>query len=210
MNTYYVSPGRNCKKKKKVLLDLALEEKSSWSNITDISQSALQADWYPDSKSGFSKLCVSTSHSHHPETMSACMWLKQPYQKGCAVCSRAHPRKKLFAHEDTNCKSQFPDFYISWEPNTWFGALLINIFDWPMKFLRKTSVIQNHLILEPYQTNTRKSVWVCVRVVCVCVRVADTLNWNFQPNNLYNWWKHFILCLYSEKISLWFILYWAC
>lgn len=32
------------KKKKKVLLDLALEEKSSWSNITDISQSALQAD----------------------------------------------------------------------------------------------------------------------------------------------------------------------
>lgn len=197
-------------------MDLALEEKSSWSNITDISQSALQADWYPDSKSGFSKRCVSTSHSHHAETMSACMWLKQPYQKGCAVCSRAHPRKKLFAHEDTNCKSQFSDFYISWEPNTWFGALLINIFDWQMKFLRKTSVIQNHLILEPYQTNRRKSVWVCMRVVClcvyicVCVRVADTLNWNFQPNTLYNWWKHFILCLYSEKISLWFILYWAC
>lgn len=193
-------------------MDLALEENSSWSNITDISQSALRADWYPDSKSGFSKLCVSTSHSHHPETMSVCMWLKQTYQEGCAVCSRAHPRRKLFAHKDTpqtaNPSSQIP---ISHENLTHGLGLCLSIFfDWQMKFLRKTSVIQNHLILEPYQTNMRKNVWVCVHVVCVCVCVADTLNWNFQPNTLHNWWKHFILCLYSEKISLWFILSQAC
>ena len=162
------------KKKKKVFVDLAREENSSWSNITDISQSALWADWYPDSKSGFSKLCVSTSHSHHPETMSVCMWLKQTYQEGCAVCSRAHPRRKLFAHKDTpqtaNPSSQIP---ISHENLTHGLGLCLSIFfDWQMKFLRKTSVIQNHLILEPYQTNMRKNVWACVHVVCVCVCVC--------------------------------------
>ena len=165
-------------------MDLALEENSSWSNITDISQSALRADWYPDSKSGFSKLCVSTSHSHHPETMSVCMWLKQTYQEGCAVCSRAHPRKKLFVHKDTpqtaNPSSQIP---ISHENLTHGLGLCLSIFfDWQMKFLRKTSVIQNHLILEPYQTNMRKNVWVCVHVVCVCVCVWQT-HWigTFSP-----------------------------
>lgn len=170
MNSYYVSPGRNCKKKKRYSWILPLKKTvhgPAWQTLVSLLcglTGTLTAS--QDSANFVFPLLTPTT-----QRLSACMWLKQTYQEGCAVCSRAHPRKKLFDHEDTpqtaNPSSQIR---ISHENLTHGLGLRLSIFfDWQMKFLRKTSVIQNHLILEPYQTNMRKSVWVCKSVVCVCM-----------------------------------------
>lgn len=126
------------KKKKKVLLDLSPPEEKRVHGPTSqtlVSLLCRLTDTLTTSQD--SANVVFPSHSHHPRN-SYLYVTRQPYQKGCAVCSRAHPRKKLFAHEDTNCKSQFPVSISLWEPNTWFGALLVNIFDLAIEVLRKT------------------------------------------------------------------------
>ena len=175
MNSYYVSPGRNCKKKK-VFLDLALEENSSWSSMTDISQSVLRADRYPDSKSGFSKLCVSTSHSHHPETV--CMYVAEANLSGGLCCLfQGTPQKKAiwsWGHP-ANCKSQFPDSYISREPNTWFGASLINIFWLTDEVFKKN--FSDSESFNPWAISNKyekecvsvQECGMCVYGVCMCV-----------------------------------------